>query len=175
MSVPDEVRETLKQKLWSLADSIGWMNISTPHKAKHYEEWTRDTTIGGILGRYLDGTKVRVYIKDTLLKEYARSRLADPRKVFRILGVTEDSVEMTFIKPHGRILKDGRVICWGRADDWKGVLLAVHERTSLRKSAQPHAAVLLQATGRFHEVAQRAMVQSASNKLGIEKLIWVEA
>jgi hypothetical protein len=91
----------------------------------------------------MDSGKVRVYIKDTLLKDYAGHRLADDVAPLRALGFSSPfaEAEETYVKPHGRRLLDGRIVCWGRAEDWKSILMALHERAYVRESARPHAAV----------------------------------
>ena len=175
MSVSDKVREDLKERLWRLADEIVWMNLSQSQKAKYYEDWTRDPKIGGVLARYIDKGQVRVYLKDTLLKDYTRTRLADTCRPFRVLDIPQTApVSRSYVKPHGRKLEDGRVVCWGRAEDWKLVLMAVHERAHLSKNGKPFAAVLLQTAGRYQSREVRDMVEAASKKLGIEKLVWLE-
>jgi hypothetical protein len=175
MSVPDSTRNALKEKLRLRADELGWATLSPADKSHHYEAWTKDPEIGGRLGRYMEQGQVRVYIKDTLLKDYTRSRLSDPRRPFRVLGISE-SIEVveTYTKPHGRRLGDGRVICWGRADDWKTILMALHERTFGHTRLCPHAAIFLYSLGRFHEIDARALVEEAATKLGIEKIVWLE-
>jgi hypothetical protein len=77
-------------------------------------------------------------------------------------------------QPHGRTFKDGRVVCWGRADDWRLILLALHERTYGRKELRPYGAVLMRAAGRFHGDSFRGMVNDAGMKLGIEQLVWLD-
>jgi hypothetical protein len=176
MSVPDEVRERLKRRLWEEANRVGWATLSPVAKAKHYEDWTRHSEVGGVLTRYVDPGQVRVYIKDTLLKNYGLDRLADQARPFRVLGISEnDEVAERYIKPHGRRLANGSVICWGRADDWKTVLMAVHERAFVRPGARPSAAVLFQASGRYHENHAREPIEDAARKLNIEKLVWLDA
>jgi hypothetical protein len=44
----------------------------------------------------------------------------------------EAEIAEVWERPHGRRLKDGRVVVWGSADDWKLILTAVHERWRLR-------------------------------------------
>src|SRR3990170_4641413 len=77
MSVPDTVREQLRRQLWHIADRIGWIHLPPAQKSRHYEDWTRDPAIGGILARYIDMGQVRVYLKDSLLKDYLKHSLAD--------------------------------------------------------------------------------------------------
>jgi hypothetical protein len=168
------VREALRQRLWETADRIGWMSLSPVVKSKSYEDWTRDPQVGGLLARYIDRGQVRVYLKDTLLKDYVREHLADESRPFRVLGITDAAAVEAYIKPHGRRLGDGRVICWGRAEDWKSVLMAVHERTYAKGNARPFAAVLMQPTGRLHEDHVRELIEDAAKKLGIERIVWLD-
>ena len=174
MSVPEAIRKQLRQQLWSVADELGWKNLSITEKKKFYEDWTRDHKYGGTLSRYIDKGQVRVYLKDTIMKEYTRAAGADPSRPLRLLKLGADiPVAQSYIKPHGRRFADGRVICWGRASDWKLVLMALHERSTKHEKAIPFAAILANATGKFAEPDVRRMIEDAAAKLTIEKLLWV--
>ena len=175
MSVPDTTRTALREKLWQRADNLGWATLSATDKSHHYKAWTKEPEIGGRLGRYIGQGQVRVYIKDTLLKDYTRSRLAGHERPFRVLRIPEAApVVETYTKPHGRRLEDGRVICWGRAEDWKTILMALHERTSGNSHICPYAAVFFYCLGRYHEIHARTLVEDAATKLGIGKVIWLD-
>ena len=173
MSVPDDVRKQIRQQLSGVADELGWMSLSITAKRKLYEDWTRDPKYGGTLARYIDQGQVRVYLKDTILKDYTRAAGADASRPLRLLNISPDAqIAQTYIKPHGRRLADGRVICWGRANDWKLVLMAMHERSSSVRDAVPFAAILANATGKFAEASIRRMVEDAATKLTVQKLLW---
>jgi hypothetical protein len=174
MSVPHLVRKQLRQQLWSLADELGWISLSITEKKKLYEDWTRDQRFGGTLSRYIDKGQVRVYLKDTVMKDYTRAASADPSRPLRLLKIPPEipSVQ-TYIKPHGRRLSDGRVISWGRASDWKLVLMALHERSANHRHATPFAAIFTNATGKFAEPGVRSMIEDAATKLMIQKVLWV--
>jgi len=172
MSVPEFVRRQIRQQLWAIANDLGWMSLTTTDKKRRYEEWTHDSRIGGVLSRYIDKGQVRVYLKDTIMKEFTRTASANPARPFLLLKLPEDTpVSRAYIKPHGRRLADGRIIAWGRASDWKLVLMALHERAN-GHSAKPFAAVLMNASGKFAEPDTRAMIEDAAKKLNIEKLLW---
>ena len=175
MSVPDTTRTALREMLWQRADVLGWATLRPVDKSHYYEAWTKESQIGGRLGRYMEQGQVRVYIKDTLLKDYNRSRLADHERPFRVLGIPE-MVEVieTYTKPHGRRLQDGRVICWGRADSWKTIMMALHERTFGDSHSCPYAAIFLYSLGRFDQTYARMLAEDAATKLGIEKVIWLD-
>lgn len=175
MSIPDSLRLELRKRLWSIADQIGWFSLSAGEKAKQYEIWTRDPEIGGTLARYMDPGQIRVYLKDTLLKDYGRTRLSDLERPLRVLDLPNDvNIAETYIKPHGRRLADGRVFCWGRADGWKTILMAVHERAFRAGGGSPYAAILMFSSGRYRQGDSRSVVEDASEKLGIEKTIWLD-
>lgn len=174
MKLPDAVRLSIKNQLWAIAEEISWESLPTGQKTLYYEDWAKNPNIGGVLGRYMDLRRVHVYLKDTVMKEYGRSRLADPSTAFRVLGIPDDvSVLKIWQKPHGRVLADSRVLCWGRAEDWKTILMAVHER-SFQDDRKPYAAVLMSSIGKFYNEQDKAVVVSAANKLDIAKLVWLD-
>jgi len=173
MNLPDQVRDRLRERMWEIADQIDWLALGPTEKSQHYENWTRDPEVGGVLQRYMAVGQVRVYIKDSLLKDYPRARRADQAKPFRILGLDANvGVRRVFIKPHGRLLTDGRIVCWGRAADWKSILTAVFERSVTIQDATPFAAVLTESAGKYSDTGARAVVIEAARRLGINKLIW---
>lgn len=174
-SIPDNVRDELRFSLWKIADEIGWLRLSDQEKAQYYRLWTTEPKIGGRLAQYRDARGVRVYIKDTLMKAYAQTRLADPNIVFKAIGLRNDiKVYKKYKKPHGRLLSDGRVLCWGRARDWRDILLAAHERAHNRVNAEPFAVVFLETDGRFAESTFLAMVCDAAEKLQIKRIAWLD-
>jgi hypothetical protein len=78
-----------------------------------------------------------------------------------------------YIKPHGRVLSDRRVVCWGLAKHWKPILLAAYER-AYRHVGRPFAVVLLRGVGRMAQPSERRMVEDLAGRLGIEKVVWLE-
>ena len=110
------------------------------------------------------------------MKGFSRARLSDQALVMRVLGLSQDgpgSVLRRYERPHGRLLASNLMVAWGQARDWKGILMALHERTFDLPGARPFAAILNSATGKFQEDAVRKMVQAAADKLGIEKVVWL--
>jgi hypothetical protein len=171
--VPDSIRAEIRARLAKLADEVGWLALSPIAKSRHYENWTKDPAIGGRLSRYRDVSGVRHYIKDALMKVYSRERQGDERAILPLAGIPGDSsVRRTFIKPRGCELEDGRIVCWGRADSWKQILMAVYERSYDRDGVRPHGAVLTQAAAHFADEPSRAVVKAAAGALGISSLAW---
>jgi hypothetical protein len=174
-NVPTAVRDSIRDKLWEQCDDLGWSSLSDQDRANLYEKWTRDPAIGGQLAHLMDARKVRVYIKDSLVKPYVRDRLSlSDADVWRLLGLTADChVVQTFIKPHGRRLNDGKIVCWGRSRDWKSILMAAFERGQAIKTYSAFGVVLLE-SGKTDTDRARALVHDAASRLGIQKLAWLE-
>lgn len=172
--IPEKVFSRMRDLLWRRADDVGWISLPDTRKASLYEQWQKDPEVGGILSNYADVRNVRVYIKDSLMKPYTRERLSDPATILRLLSLPEDSAFRLppLIKPHGRVLVDGRTICWGPARDWKSVLMATTERAYRNRGGIPYAAVLIKPTGKLSQPTERALVDHISRRLGIEKLVW---
>lgn len=173
MTVPDEIRDRLKQQLWEIADAIDWLALGPIEKSQRYENWAHDPQFGGVLSHYMDVRQIRVYIKDTLLKQYPQARRKDSKLPFSVLAIPPTAtITRIFIRPHGRQLTDGRVICWGRAADWKSVLMAAHERAFQTKGSRPFAVILHQSCAKYGTTEARAVVVDAAEKLGIERIVW---
>lgn len=174
MSVPEDVRERIRAELWQRADELNWLLLTDSDKGKHYQNWTREPQIGGVLAHYMEVSQVRTYIKDAVLKVYSRRRMEDPGYALSKMGLSSTSqVVTTYIKPHGVKLADGKIVCWGRAVNWKLILMALHERSFAEVDSLPYGAVLLQSSAGFTDSTARAVIENAATKLGVRKLAWV--
>lgn len=171
--VPQSIREKVKDAIWKQADDLGWVAMSDRDRAIWYENWAEDGELGGVLAHFMDPRRVRVYIKDSLLKPYMSACLADlETEVLRRLSLPSTSnVQETFQKPHGRLFSDGNVVSWGNARDWKAILLATFERAYGAPSARPYAAVLVE-QGRRLPQDLTDVIEEARRLLGIRQLLW---
>ena len=152
-----------------------WPSLADREKSALYEDWIRDESVGGVLSRYMPNTSVRVYLKDSIMKPYGREKIKDFGPIAKALGIESDSQTVErYIKPHGRRMADGKVICWGLSREWKSILFAAFERAHLSDSAAPYGAAIMYPKGKCMQPAYRAMVESAARKLGICQLLWWE-
>jgi hypothetical protein len=175
-AVPNHIRENIKQRLWAKADVLGWAKLPDLERATWYEHWSKDREIGGVLSHFMDSRKIRVYIKDSLLKAYLRSRIEDDwSKVAALLGVPSDPQRRRkkFEKPHGVQMSDGKVVCWGHSRDWKGILMSAVERAFTSRESESYAAVLVE-TGATTDSARRAMIEEIGKRLGIAHIAWID-
>jgi hypothetical protein len=175
-ALPTDIRNSIRQKIWAKADELDWPRISDGERTTWYENWTMDRDVGGVLSHFMDARKVRVYIKDSLLKPYLRSRLQDGwGQVLLALNMNESAAlcRKSYDKPHGRQLLDGRIICWGNSREWKSILISVFERAYRVDSGVPYAAVLME-TGKTTDAGLREMILNASQKLALLHLAWID-
>lgn len=176
MAVPKEIRDRIQQKIWNKADELDWSRLSDPDRTMWYENWSKDKEVGGTLAHFMDARKVRVYIKDSLLKPYLRNRLEDgAEKALLAVGLGHDAaaIKKTYDKPHGRLLVDGKVVCWGNSRDWKAIVISVFERAYRLESGVPYAAVLIEG-GKTTNAGIREMISTAGNKLGLLHTEWID-
>lgn len=175
MIMPEAIRDTMRDRLWAMAEDLGWSSLSDSERSEFYERWTKDATIGGQLAHFMDPRKVRVYIKDSLLKPYERTRMLETEcDVWSALNLAgPDTGAHVYIKPHGRRLEDGRVVCWGKSRDWKLIIMAVFERGQSSVGFSAYAAVLIE-TGQTAEKSRRQLVRDAAERLGLAHLAWLD-
>jgi hypothetical protein len=174
-TVPSYVRQQIEDRLWAIADRIGWASLTGPEKTRYYENWARDTEVGEVLAAYSEVRNVRVYIKDVIMKPYIRERLRNPSPILRMLGLPDFGEPLeSFVKPHGMILRDGKTVGWGPAKDWKSILVATYERAFRRVGATPYGVVLVRPVGRLKQSTERRLILDLATRLDIQKLEWVD-
>lgn len=175
MKLPDEVRDRIRDLLWERANDLGWSSLADTERSRHYEQWTRETVIGGTLAHYMDPRKVRVYIKDSLLKPYERARVSGTEQdILAVLDIDPTlGVIERFIKPHGTRFIGGKTIAWGKSRDWKLILMAMYERTALRPGTSSFGMVLLE-SGNTRDDSTRILVRGAAMRLDIARVEWID-
>lgn len=176
MAVPKEIRDRVRKKIWDKADELNWSRMSDLDRATWYENWSKGKDIGELLAHFMDPRKVRVYIKDSLLKPYLRTRLEELTESAMLavgLKFEDTSFKSAYDKPHGRLLVDGRVICWGNSRDWKSILISVYERSYRLDSGIPYAAVLVEG-GKTTSFSTRELISGIGGKLGLIHVVWID-
>lgn len=173
MNMSDQIKRAVKEALWQRLEELDWPSMSDSDHSAYYEQWTRSPEIGGKLGHFMDPRAVRVYIKDTLVKDYAREKLQGSADlVLRLLKTPVGvGVSHRFIKPHGLLLSDGRTVSWANSRDWKHLLMAAFERQREQKN-ELSAAVVIFETGKTVDSEARDLVSDAARRLSIEPVLW---
>ena len=93
----------------------------------------------------------------------------------RVLGIPIDEEAIReFIKPHGRLFADGRLVAWSKAVDWKLTLMTIHERAFTIPGARCYGVALVDAATRHPDADTRAVVEEAARRLSVEHLVWLD-
>jgi hypothetical protein len=173
--VPKDVRDRVIGVLWAKADELDWARLTDIARAEWYENWSKDAAIGGVLGNFMDPRLVRVYIKDSLLKPYisGRTGLAEAGVLKALDLHRPPQVTREYVKPHGRLIDHGRVVCWGNSRDWKSILISVYERAREERNGVPYAAVLLE-SGKTLDPELRKLIRDVARRLDIAQLKWLD-
>lgn len=170
--LPRAVKREVQERLWRRADKLDWPSLTVIERAKQYALWVSDPEIGAVLAAYMDARRVHPYIKDTLMKPYARARVSDIGRPLEALRIPANlTIVDRYERPHGVLISDRGVVCWGLADDWKLILMAAHERAFARGTSIA-GVVLLPPLSRFITLGARGVVEDAARKLGIGAVAW---
>lgn len=175
-SLPPTVKEKIQQIVWSQADEMCWPKLGPVERTRAYENWSKDKNVGGVLSYYMDPRRVRVYLKDTLLKPYQlEKRIQDTPRIVRFLGIEpgETVGASTYSKPNGMRLADGRIIAWGRTRDWKSILMAAFERANRARGQRAFAVVFLEAEPSV-DGDLRSLIELAAASLSVERCMWLD-
>ena len=72
--LPDNVRKAIKERVFTLADKIGYSNQSRKDNGMFLNSLVNDPEVGGVLKEYIPLVGIRHYIKDAFLHDYARTQ-----------------------------------------------------------------------------------------------------
>lgn len=72
--IPTDLRNAVAQAIIQRAIDLSWDDMSMAERSRIYEAWVDDPLIGGRLIAYIPRSRIRVWIKDGPMKEYARAR-----------------------------------------------------------------------------------------------------
>ncbi|GAA2027466.1 hypothetical protein GCM10009839_27800 [Catenulispora yoronensis] len=149
--IPDNVRDEIITSLYRQAADIDWHLLSQGDKARWYTTWVDAPEIGGRLKQFLDPAKVRVWIKDVPMKEFARAEEGVgpyARYVTQRFDGAEEIVKRTLgkswtvvpgtagIKPQHCLVIDTeagaedttRYMCWGNQKSFSTLVWAALQR-----------------------------------------------
>lgn len=145
MAIPQEIAKKVVGRLFEDAENRGWVNLALPERTKMYNDWVKDSEVGGRLRDFISVEDARVWIKDGPMKEYSRARygigkyaqyiaapaLARQELLRSVLGDDwQEEPKSLVIKPLRVTVTDGDKrlrLTWGSARDFKHLLWAALE------------------------------------------------
>jgi hypothetical protein len=165
----EEILTNVTAKLYELADKAGWKHLTNPERAKFYERWTHEQSIGGVLTKVMPQARVRVFLKDTVMREYIRNRNQSLRVLLGTMSVNVGHEAKEFKNPQAILATDGHLYTLAAARDWKMALMTSYERSAELKEVRARTVFFTDHTSkRFTDASYRALIDGCGRRLGIE-------
>ena len=113
--IPQGPRKEIFAYVYEKADEHRYLEKSRPENTLFMENLGRDPKVGGRLESYMEATKVKTYIKDTILNKYAKDRKILPRSMEELLGpIYGELVEIDYQQQDNvslhKIVNDSRLV-----------------------------------------------------------------
>lgn len=178
--MPADVRARVAKTILERSIAAGWEDLNSRQRSGLYNAWVVDPQIGGVIGEYLPPEKIRVWIKDGPMKEYARARRGlgpyaqyvpdvEPMEeeiTSRVLGAGWHFVPGSVdVKPSRFRASDGETtvaVIWGMPSDLKHIVWAWLISSNL------YEVLMVVITSPYQPLTrdERAEIRRMSRKLG---------
>ena len=164
-----EIKERVTKRVREMADALDWLHLNIPQRTQHYDAWTEDAGIGGLLAQVMDPSKVRVYLKDTVMGKDTHPRRPQLAILLVNMGIKCDQITREFVKPQGVLCNGTHLYTMTVAEEWKGALLIFFERGKEIKRLKRNVVYITDhTTGRFVDKIYRDLIDEAARRLGIK-------
>lgn len=136
--IPPATRNEVASKIITRAIEAGWEDLTSTERSRMYEQWVEDPDIGGVLTSYVPKARVRVWIKDGPMKEFARARRGlgpyavhipegatryEEQVLHKALGdewrIVEDTIDAKPARFRATSETDSAMVFWGTAVEVK--------------------------------------------------------
>ncbi|MER6514509.1 hypothetical protein ABT158_47375 [Nonomuraea sp. NPDC001636] len=129
--LPEDLRRSVIIEVYRQAAELDWDGMTDRQRTSQYNRWLDEPKIGGELSRYLHRDKIRYWLKDVPMKEYARARsgignlsnlvsirLPSPDQISKqVMGAewsaVENSIREKPLRCHILSGQDKRLMIWG--------------------------------------------------------------
>ena len=164
-----ELKKVVTQHVHELADSIDWTHLTVSERQKYYELWTNDPQIGGTLSRILPSHRIRVYLKDTIMKSYSRKQRPAIVDLLSLMSVSYEHISQTFVKPQAVLCDSNKLYTLVAAKEWKVAIMSAFERGSEVYKLKKNVVFFTEhTTGRFVDKEYRDLIDAAAKRLDVD-------
>ncbi|KAB8144886.1 hypothetical protein F8S13_03355 [Chloroflexia bacterium SDU3-3] len=164
----DDIKHEIREALYKYADEIDWLHLTISQRKQYYEVWTSDPNIGGKLEKIMDSSRVRVYLKDTIMKSYSSKQKPDLKRILQLHSISCDHISQVFTKPQAFLCDNNQLYTLSTAKDWRTSMLSAFERAYEIKNINRNIIFITDHTqGRFIDKSYRDMISIAAKKLDI--------
>ncbi|MEG3923331.1 hypothetical protein [Microcoleus sp. T3_D1] len=168
-----EIKKDVMRRVHKIADEADWRHLTINQRTLYYKNWTSNPEIGGRLSQIMELERVRVYLKDTVMKSYSRTQRLDIRTLIASMSLPCEYVTQKFIKPQGLLCNGTDLYTLTVAKEWKTALLSAFERGYELKNLNRNTVFIIEhTTSRFVDQSYRDMIATAAERLTID-IHWV--
>lgn len=168
-----DIKKEVRYRVHQIATDIDWPHLSLAERTHYYETWAMDPNIGGLLARAVGPDGVRVYLKNSIMKEYKPAQQMTIRQLLASMSLPYTAVTQQFIKPEAVLCDDCALYTLTKAKDWKLALMCSYERACEHSCVTKNVVFVIEhTTGRFVDQSYRDLITSAAKRLAME-LHWV--
>lgn len=179
-------RDDVIRRIYKDAKQLDWLYVSNHEKTVQYRRWLEDPEVGGVLEQWMALDEARVWIKDGVMKEFARALAGEgsfahllddhPHAPDRVIGQAlgsgwEINGEIK-TKPMNTVVRNGdavKTVYWGAPKDVKHLVWAALEQ-SYRQKDRALTVVVLDALARPVSAAEKALHAHIAARTGVEIL-----
>lgn len=174
-----EIKVAVTSRVHALADQLDWVYLTIEQRRRYYEAWTNDENIGGLLRQVIDANRVRVWLKDTVMKNYLKQRRPSITNFLSRTSVSCGVILRSYRKPEAVLCEDtslfegGNLFTLTGAKEWRVALMSAYERAAeIKKPGRNILYIIEHTSGRFADESYRSLISGAGAKLGVE-VVWV--
>lgn len=164
-----DIISLVTNRLYKLADEADWVHLNINERKALYEQWTEDSEIGGSLRKIMEPNRVRVYIKDSILRSYTRNKRPSLNGLLKSMSIECGDITKEYIKPQAILCGSTDLYTLAVAKEWKMALMSAFEREAEIGNLKRNRVFFIEHTSRrFVDTSYRNLIEGAAKRLGIE-------
>jgi hypothetical protein len=164
-----DMKQTVARRLYDIADKIDWTHLTIPQRQKYYEIWTNDPQIGGVLRQVMEVSRIRVYLKDTIMRTYSRQQRPTILTLLSSMSISCNHIVREYVKPQAILCDKNKLYTLAAAKEWKIAIMSAFERgCEVRTTSKNIVFFNDHVTGRFVDKEYKDLIEAAAKRLDIE-------
>jgi len=173
LELPGNPRQDIIKRVRELADKADWYHLKIHERSALYAQWVNDPTIGGELAKTEGAERVRIFLKDTVIKQYMREKRPKLRYLLKQMSLDCRYVTREFEKPVALLCDSKRLYTLALAKEWRVAILSAYERAHGVTGLVENLVFFTDHdVDRYTDRSYKALIESAAEKLDV-KVHWI--
>jgi len=128
LKLPENPRQEIVRRVREMADKADWCHLKIHERSALYRQWCNDPTIGGELAKLGGPDSVRVFLKDTVIKQYLKEKRPVLKDLLKQMGLECKRVTREYEKPEAQLCDNRRLYTLAVAKEWRVAIFSAFER-----------------------------------------------